>query len=91
MMTSYLDLLAVRYEAVFDERARGYMTQVTTSAQRLREMIQGILAYLYSSGITGNGSGLARGIFGVYALTSRCLDSRPGLGVDHACPISCIR
>jgi two-component system CheB/CheR fusion protein len=45
MMTSYLDLLAVRYEAVFDERARGYMTQVTTSAQRLREMIQGILAY----------------------------------------------
>ena len=46
---------------------------------------------VYSSGITGNGSGLARGIFGVYALTSRCLDSRPGLGVDHACPISCVR
>ena len=45
MMSNFLGLLETRYGSLFDERARGYMAHVTSGANRLREMIEAILAY----------------------------------------------
>jgi len=45
MITSYIELLELKYTALFDDRARGYMGQVTSGAQRMAAMIKAILIY----------------------------------------------
>ena len=45
MMSNYIDILERRYGSLFDDRARQYMDQVTSGAQRMSEMIDAILTY----------------------------------------------
>ena len=45
MISSYTALLQRRYDPIFDDAARQFMAHVTDGAQRMREMINGILLY----------------------------------------------
>jgi signal transduction histidine kinase len=45
IMNSYADLLAEDYDAVLDEEGRKYLKFITSSATRMRKMIQDILAF----------------------------------------------
>ena len=45
MISNYIDLLQRRYEPLFDEQARRYMSEVTSGAQRMTVMIDAILTY----------------------------------------------
>lgn len=45
IMNSYADLLAEDYDALLDEEGRKYLKFITSSAARMRKMIQDILAF----------------------------------------------
>jgi len=45
MISSYIELLEIKYTALFDDRARRYMGCVTSGAQRMAAMIKAILIY----------------------------------------------
>jgi len=45
MISNYIELLELRYTALFDDRARGYMRHVSSGAQRMAAMIKAILSY----------------------------------------------
>jgi len=45
MISSFIGLLQLRYQELFDTQAREYMDHVTNGALRLREMIEAILIY----------------------------------------------
>lgn len=45
MISSFVDLLQLRYASAFDDRGREHLAKVTNGTRRLREMISGILLY----------------------------------------------
>nr|MBA3685994.1 CHASE domain-containing protein [Planctomycetota bacterium] len=45
MVTSYLDLLRMRYDQVLDDRGRGYLTQAFDGGRRMNDLIQDLLAW----------------------------------------------